>query len=547
MSANYQKKKRDDHLPPIDIHDIGPKHQKKVRRTFVDGEGKPPLEVLRELEKAGIGGKPPYLAIRGTANDRGRAMIVVRHSATEDEESTECAAGDLTDPYQNEDAKAYFDKYCARLLFRLHARYDPASIRFSTLTVNFLHLIDPKGDVPGNDELKSMMERAHGKKTPAEIHRGHCNSAKEILLFTKERRLGSLTKNFGKDYMRFAKKPENAEAGKKKKKVPKDGTIAIRLSFMRVAFEWFRNEFRPPFRVEFDTPDYELGEGTDFVWEEVARSLLFCLGYVWDGLGFKTRWVMIGDEWHLEFERTLEADKKRGDHNTLFAPVIRLLLIYWFTGTRLSTVLGLGYLPMPWRGWIDVARDWIHRNGRKSPQYYNKPRENSPMLPCVSGMFGRWEEDDRRMATEQRWPLRIDGGYYVVHNGRGGPADGAAELAREALAAVGVVGRIHDHKGGGVTAYWHAGFPLGHIAFFFGNREDSLDRAYRSLKRSEAAVKRPRPEPEKMKLGELIDPTKSLPPMRRSDPLPPPGRVAADPDRLIRGELERAIAKVLHG
>ncbi len=141
----------------------------------------------------------------------------------------------------------------------------------------------------------------------------------------------------------------------------------------------------------------------------------------------------------------------------------------------------------------------------------------------------------------------MDGGAYVVHNGRGGPAEGVVELARSALGIVGVDARLHDLKGGGVTAYWHAGFGLGQIALYFGNREDSIDRAYRSLKNSEEAVKRPRADPETITLERLVDPGKKLPAIPRSDPPPPAGPVVKGADRLVRGELEAAISKVLHG
>ncbi|MBN8990627.1 MAG: hypothetical protein J0H42_20480 [Rhizobiales bacterium] len=550
MASHYRAKKRDDHLPPIDLHDLGPKRQKLIRKILSSCDGRRAFEVLEDLyERAEIGSPPPYLAIRPAEEGR-QAMVIVRHSGTEDEKSTGVAAAGLENPLDSPEAVAFFENYCADLLFRLHARLDPATIRFSTVIRMYLERVRPGNVIPGNEELARLEARSHGERDPMRSYKDHCHTAVEILKFVTDDRLGSLNANFGIDYKKFAQsKPKHgAREGGGKVDGPSDTTVLLRLSFMRLVFDWFRREFRPPFRVEFETPEATPGETADLVWEEVQRAILHCLGYVWDGIGFVTHWVMHDGEWRLEFVRIGGRDAALwAQHVAAHAAVIRLLLVYWLTGTRLHTILKLGWRPMTWRGWIDVARQWIHRNGRKSPNYFKKPRENSPMLPCVAELFARWSLEDEREAANERWPLRMDGGAYVVHNGRGGPAEGVVELARGALGIVGVDARLHDLKGGGVTAYWHAGFGLGQIALYFGNREDSIDRAYRSLKNSEEAVKRPRADPETITLERLVDPGKKLPAIPRSDPPPPAGAVVKGADRLVRGELEAAISKVLHG
>ncbi|MBZ5798372.1 hypothetical protein K8353_51055, partial [Burkholderia contaminans] len=75
-------------------------------------------------ERAEIGSPPPYLAIRPAEEGR-QSMVIVRHSGTEDEKGTGVAAAGLESPLDSPEAVAFFENYCADLLFRLHARLDP--------------------------------------------------------------------------------------------------------------------------------------------------------------------------------------------------------------------------------------------------------------------------------------------------------------------------------------------------------------------------------------------------------------------------------------
>ncbi|HCX17259.1 MAG TPA: hypothetical protein DHH36_10215, partial [Afipia sp.] len=61
MPSHYRAKKRDDHLPPIDLHDLGPKRQKLIRKILSSCDGRRAFEVLEDLyERAEIGRPPPY-------------------------------------------------------------------------------------------------------------------------------------------------------------------------------------------------------------------------------------------------------------------------------------------------------------------------------------------------------------------------------------------------------------------------------------------------------------------------------------------------------
>jgi hypothetical protein len=129
----------------------------------------------------------------------------------------------------------------------------------------------------------------------------------------------------------------------------------------------------------------------------------------------------------------------------------------------------------------------------------------------------------------------------------GRPAKHVRKLAKAAFEAVGIDARRHDAKGGGSTALWEAGFTITNIAWYMGNQENSIDEAYRDRKNSPEANKRPRIDPETVTIDDIVDPRRRLPKIPRNDPPPPPGVTIRDADKFIRGELDDAIRKVLHG
>jgi hypothetical protein len=534
MNFHYAKKRhRDDHLPPIGADIPVGGIPKIVRRIMLRNEGCDPYEILRELyEKTGIGGPPPYLTIRkpkptGTEN-RG-AKIVIRHTETEDEESTEIPAADLSNPYDSDQAKAKLLVYCEMLRFKLHAKHDAQTIRFSTVIRKYLDCIDPNSENRDKEELKRLEGDRRSDQDPEAVFKEATLYANDILAMVKDWRLRKLDDDFGRDFQKFAKRKFGQA----------DGTIEKRLTFMRKVFDWFRRKCRPPFRVEFDYIEVKRNAKTELVWEEVQRIILYCLGYVWDTDGFVTEWVRWEGEWLLQFRR------HNADHIKQFAAVIAYMLVYFFTGTRATAAGKLGWRPLNKRGWIDVARQWISRNGRKDPNYLKKPQESGGLVPCVAQLLGRMQARDEKAAREKNWVKGLLTSY-VVHNGAGGFAD-ITKLAKEAFEAVGIDARRHALKGGGATAYWHAGFSLHHIAWYCGNTEESINNAYRSRKNKEEAYKRPRIDPLTATLDQIVDPLGNLPKIPRRDPPPPPGASIHDADRLIRGELERAIAQVLHG
>ena len=159
MRTQFGRKNRDDHLPSIDLHDLGTKRQNRVREILLHGEGRNPFEVLRELyEEADVGGPPPYLAVRPEDEDENRsAMIVIRCSRPKDEVSTEIEAtktktADYADPYDSPEATAKLSAYAEELLFRLHAKLDTPTVRFSTPIRKYLEAIEPGGAKADKEE-----------------------------------------------------------------------------------------------------------------------------------------------------------------------------------------------------------------------------------------------------------------------------------------------------------------------------------------------------------------------------------------------------------
>lgn len=531
MSVRYSPNHRDDHLPPVGS-DGGQAPSNLVRRLLLSAEREDPYEVLWALyKKAKIGGPPPYLAVRkGVLSENRSPMVVIRYSRTEDEQETGIRAAS-PDACEGAAAQAALSVYCDEALFALHAKLDTGSIRFRTLFARYRARTDPDSETADKKELKRLDDRRRSHQDPTVVARENRLYEEDVLAFVGNWRLSRLNDDFAKDFHRFAK----ARLG-----LVAEGTITKRTTYVRKVFDWFRRKYRPPFRLEFEHVAEQRPTKTELVWEEVRRVILHCLGYVWDTDGFATEWVRRQGEWVLRFQRRDE------DHVRLFAPVIRYALVYFFTGTRATANAKLGWRPLNQRGWIDVARSWIHRNGRNSPNYLRKPQENGGVVPCVGELFGRMQAEDERAAKKDAWVLGLDSSY-VVHDGRGGHAGNVVKLAKLAFEAVGLDARRHAMKGGGATAHWHAGFDLTQIAWYFGNTEASIDNAYRSRKNSHEANQRPRIDIATATLKQIVDPRGNLPKVPRRDPPAPPGANVADADRFVRDELETAIAKVLYG
>ena len=113
--------------PPKDVLTMG------TDRTWAEA-----IQYLRWEEelgkKYGIGGAKPYITIRSLADDRDEKMIVVRHSETEDQESTGIAAGDMMKEQAREHpgAQAVLARFAEDKLFELRIQNAPATVMYAT-------------------------------------------------------------------------------------------------------------------------------------------------------------------------------------------------------------------------------------------------------------------------------------------------------------------------------------------------------------------------------------------------------------------------------
>ncbi|MCP4617044.1 MAG: hypothetical protein GY844_11475 [Bradyrhizobium sp.] len=540
---------KDAHLPLIGYREIEAGKIELARAIFAvaDDEGRSAMQVLDKLNRFKLADEPlPYLAVREDAAEDGscRRVIVVRHNLAHArvEESTELDAGDLTtedlkDPEKRPPAASLaLEEYAEDRRFRRQVMDAPRDIRISTVVLMYLKLRDPANMSPGAKELREYEARRHGETSPWTGFVNATNFGTQLIGYLKNMTVGQITATLGQNYKDHLQGKPRMRGGTDEEgrtvALPKDATVDAHLSLLNVALAWFVREYRAAVRVEFDKPVVDRGDPICLTWEEVRRAIMFCLGYVWDGVGYATERVFRDGKWQVVLVRRPLAEYE------MYLPVVRFLLIYFLTGTRFKAILKLGWVPLNFRGWIDLDRGWIYRNGRKSKRHAAKPKEQSQLLPVVRLLFANWFAHDERSRIADKWAIRPsrrrkrargtedveEKGFFVVHDGSGNPVPlkRMQELITEVFAKVGIDATGHKLKGGGVTTYHDAGFSLAQISFWFGTTERVLDTRYRKLKQAEATfgIRPAPPDPARITLSQLLDPHGRLGPVPRSAPHP---------------------------
>ena len=79
--------------------------------------------------------------------------------------------------------------------------------------------------------------------------------------------------------------------------------------------------------------------------------------------------------------------------------IIRLLLIGVYTGTRLSAMLGLQWMPNTSGGWVDLERGIIHRKAQGERVAHNKRKTPVRIPPRLLTFLRYWQEADRKRIT----------------------------------------------------------------------------------------------------------------------------------------------------
>lgn len=525
MSKGPYKREKDTHLPwPQDAWG-----SRKLDRLFLNETGLDPISLLRKLDKEfDIGGAVPYLTIRGVEPGRS-AMIVVRNTWDGSEKSTGVAADGMTEAQArlHPTARAELVKHAAEKVLRLQARHAPTTIRYSRILRWWLDKrLKRRG--AARDKPEAILDRKRGNFATQDMDNRDGHRVETWMEFLEERTLVSHTANVGDNFNDWFRK-RLVEAGAPivgdQVKGGQDGTVANYHSCLSQALGEFAEEYRLAVRLSFNKTrgeqDYQQKLAAGITWTDIVKVVFFCLGYHWNGDGFAWEWVERNGkmrQWPLRL-----SGKQLAEHLAFYMPVIRLVMVYVITGTRLQRIALLGWEKHDTRGWIDLARRMIIRNGRLGPDYEHKPRRPSRLLRPAVRLFARWFRDDQARQRAEAWDDVEDGGFYVVHDGCGSRVDNIAYRAKKAFVAVGIPNRRHDLKASAVGIFWEAGFGLSRIGHLTGNDPVVIKQHYLFLEADSEGMTRPKPDESKLTFLGFMDPKKlcrRLP--RASRPGPPP-------------------------
>lgn len=541
MKKPHHRKRADEHLPLPGLFRRTLDPHKRLDRFFEGTEDLHPLEILKKLnEKFGIGGAPPYITVRAADRDH-RETIVVRNTEPKEEVSVGIPATGLSEAQIKAHPAAYLElvKYADEKLLRLQGKNAPGTLRYSRILRWWLERQTPATADEETERKRRETNRERDVRDPVDVFRRHARHVVKLVEFFRDRRLESHSKLVGhqfakwfRDLLRMKKAPTvgNQPQG------GQDGTISGYHDRLAQALNTFVEETQAPVKVSFDriyaSPRIEQRHATGFTAPEVIRLILFCLGFLWHVDGFAWEWAERNGRPHKKLIR-LQGDELEA-HLRFFEPALLTILIYVMTGTRLSRIASLGYEPHDYRGWIDFAKRMIIRNGRKGPNYRNKPRRPSRILPFTIRILHYFHARDQRRREREQWDDLEKGGFHVVHDGRGGKVDNLVTRMNKAYEAVGVDHTRHDLKVACVGLFWEAGFDLRRIARLTGNDPGVCEESYLFLQEESEGIERPRPEVAKMTFLSFVDPKRELRRAPRASrpglPPPKPKKVAPEAD-----------------
>lgn len=504
---------------------------KELDRFFIrTDDGRPALDVLHELNaRTGIGGAPPYLTIRKAADDRGE-MIVIGDSQGGEKSTGVSAAGlTLAQAKLHPTARAELEVFAEEKLLRLMARNAPATVRYTRILRWWLSKVAPKPTTPERDERRRRTNKKRDVRDPGEVFDEHEAHVKVLMRFFRDRRLEDHGDDIGdefakwfRDELRAAGKPEvggQPEGGQ-------DATIASYQYRLAKALQRFGKRFQAPVKLHFKRTYAKTNKkqklATGYSGAEVLRLMLFCLGYIWNADGFAWEW---SERCGRPYQRLL---RLHGDaleaHLAYYLPVLRLIVIYVLTGTRLARIASMGWESDDYRACIDFDRNLIIRNGDEAPDYPNKPRNPSRMLPITRRLLRHFLAEDERQQSRERWDDLDVGGFHVVHDGCGGEVSNLEYRAKKAREAVGIRHTNHQMKSAGVGLFWEVGFDLRRIARLTGNDPDTLEASYLFLVEESEGVLRTPPDVKTLTFLKFVDPDKRhrRAPRASRPGLPPP-------------------------
>jgi hypothetical protein len=546
LPKHPQRQKDDEeHLPYPGQYRNDAAFQRRLDNMFRRTSKLPALERLEILGREfGIGGAPPFITIRAEADDR-QKKIVVRHSDDDQTVSTGIPAGDMTvkQASRHPDAKAFLMKFADEKLFEAQITNAPKTVKFSTAINRFLATQDPST----GDKKQDLKQRILSKERNIPDSLAAFNTMKmraKVLIadLFKDRQLKHWNKNLGAEIKRCLER-KRLKAGATRDDNGQisgatDGNAAAYYTIVRKTRDWLK-DYHPPIAMPLAPFAVETKRSEPVMWDEARLIMLWCQGYVWDRKngGFVRHWIERNGELRPEYKK-LEV-KELAEHRAKYAPLLCAIPVFMTTGTRPEIGKRLGWLGIR-LGWsekeqyrpgisLSGALSEIRRAGSKGPSPKPKPRDTSLLLPIARRFFEVRRIKDARQAEKDKWPER-PGGYYVIHDGRGGLVTNISALFTQACNALGIENSVKKMKHGLVTHMYLAGFELFFIGTVIGNNPVSTHDYYLYLEAKYQVILRPPPDQEMMRWVDLMDPHRSMPKIPRA-PLPPrpATRVAATP------------------
>lgn len=541
----YERSIKEDHLPyPADFNRDKP-WQKRLNRVFTEpykpkiprsarqakkgGEGPETpgqrlnrlLATLKKLrDDFDLGGAPPRIVIRKETKDSA-ATFVVKYDETGEQKTTGVRVEDgmtVEDALKLEKVQEVFADLAADLLFLLQVQNAPATVRFKAIMRRYLEVRDVDKNIDSEKiQKRILVNHSRNVRDPSTTTRLMSSRAERMAKdFFNDRTLQTHHVLLATEIKQWLVE-EALEGGAQldvrgQPKGAMDTCVADYVSVVRQSLAWLAKRYRPQVRLDFETLKIDRRQSTPLMWTEARLLIHRSRGFVWENGGWASEWVWHDGDWHLEWKREDEVFRAK------YLPVTRHVLAYETVGIRLTTALHMGWKEHHYRGYIDFDNHQVVRAGTRSPDYDNKPRKKTDMLPFVETMLGTWRANDRRKAALEKWSRPETS--YIIHDGRGGPVWDMDDLIDDLCFDLGIESSSHKMKTACMTQQVEAGFDPFRAAQLIGNSIGSAMKYY-FVEQKKQPGPRPRPPDEAtMTFLDLVNPRGDLPAMPRA-PIPP--------------------------
>lgn len=156
--------------------------------------------------------------------------------------------------------------------------------------------------------------------------------------------------------------------------------------------------------------------------------------------------------------------------------IVRLLLVGGYTGTRLSAILGLQWLPNTTGGYVDLDRGVMYRKAEGERVAHNKRKPPVKIPPRLLRFLHHWKAADTAIQDEDGKPITI---RHIVHY-HGKKITKPHKAFRAVRDAAGLDESVTPHILRHTRATWlaQAGVDAGQAAASLGMTEEEFERTY---------------------------------------------------------------------